>query len=563
MTVAWTPHPSQVWPSRRHSWSASRMDPRLRAAIVADPTRAATVVVVRYRGRNYRWASRDLSIASSAVHGGSLFFEGKLLSDGSFSSSLTIDQRVTDLSTFSVDSDNLDELGTFADGTAKGNYVPPVYGAEAEVSLVHPNAPWEARKVFLYGTLGGAAYGPDGQSLSFTVTPKWLGLDQNILPTIDATSWPSANEEVIGTVYPLAVGSCEMHRCVRVAYRTFMVNGIPIGSTVSAAYDNNGDAVPMLSDVEVMYDGFGRAVEVITVIADDDEIFCTVQTDRNGFLWKEGSESPGSIGTLMQWVLARLTGMHASDVDYSGTSQYRAQFLHTYGMSLDEETTARDLIESRLVHEVYGYVTQRCGKYGVGIFPFAEIPGTPSSIAHFVWGRELLSGGGLNEGDESALVSDFSGEWHWDPSVGEYANDESGGTEAAWWEPRPTPVPPTIDPDTSFFLRAAAQINGFTGSTEAVSFPDLRRWCDVRSSLRLDERMRGLTLRTCEYLGTTEVLVADPGDIVRITDPRQGFLQKPFVVLACEPTTRPVATLSLLEWVSSGDLFGSFGLPVG
>lgn len=549
--------PADVWPGRKFDWSGAPMNPGLRAALRAYPGEAVVCVTAVINGKNVRWCTRSVDIPCAKVQGGSLRFEGKLVGDGEYKSSLSLGDRVAELGTFSVEADNAEQFGIDRNGSyTPGQYVVPLSGGSVELALAHPRVDWDKRKVLLLGKLSGAQYGPDGNTLRFTATPRWNSLESIAMPTIDATSWPGVVEEQYGKSYPLVVGLVGRHRILRVgdsvsgpSYGVYLLSGFPVGCSVNAVYDSDDAAVTVVAGPYMMRDELDNLVEVVECTSADLELYADVKTLWDGFFNFTGG-NPGSVGDLMQYLLVKLSGVSGEDLDLSGAISYSRQYLHAYGMTVDDGTGIKDLIEGRVVREMFGYISMRGGKYGFAPVPFGDgVRGAPTGALHLRWGRELLAGGDSSETDDSEVVNDYAVEWQWNALSGEYSDYKARtGT--------------TIDVDNSFWLRVSRLLSGDCGGEE-VQLPDLWRWYDVRSVLRLDERFRALVLRETDYDCLPEALVAQAGDIVFITDERNSWEAKPFLVTAAAATLRPVAKLYLLEWPGTADLFGAHGLPSG
>lgn len=550
------PDPMDVWPGRAYTWSAAPIDPRLRAAIRAR--RGATVMCVNavINGRRVRWSTRNVEIPCAEVQGGVLMFRGKLVGDGEYRSSISLSSRVADVATFDVDADNAAMLGLAqSDASSQGQYVVPLAGGRVEISVAHPDADWSARYVSIYGTAASASYGADGETLRFTVVPIWRGIDRVAMPSIDAQGFPAITDledPAIGKAYPLGVGALRRHRVIRIgdpaAPSRYLVNGIPLGTTVQEAYDSDDLPVTYPTNVVRVKDGYGRWIEVIDINSSDDEMFVDARTDLNGFLGWRGT-NVGSMGSLVTWLLARLGAVSSADIDLAGAAEYSALYLHAYGMSVGEDVNIADLLEERIVQQTYGYTSMRRGRYGFRPFPLSNMPGTPAVRAHLVWGRELRARSAFKESDSEDLHNQFKVSWRENPSSGEYDNYNAG-------------ISNTVDSTNSFWSRVCKSLFGEAAGV-AYEYPDLWKWYDCRSVLRADERFGALILRSIDYTCTPEVLGISAGDVVAITDPREGFYAKEFFVTSIGVSTRPVFKLFLLEWPGAKDLFGVYGFGSG
>ena len=542
------PDPAEVWPGRRHGFERTAASSALLAAVRRDPRRVVTCVSAVVNGRRVRWSTRSLSVPCAEVDGGSLRFEGKLLGDGELTSRMNPSDRSSDLPQFSVEADNLQALG-IEDEPEAGAFVEPLAGGTVEVAVAHLDVDWSHRLVALHGNLSSARYGPDGESVQFSASTRWRGLERAVVPTVDAIAWPSVVADNVGKPYPLAVGYVYDSRALKVepiggSRNYFLVNGAPLGSTLLSARSSSGATLVTTGSIVRRTDGAGRAVEIHDVTSADAEIFVEVSTSANGFLRHASSDS-GSIGTLIAWLLVRATALRGEDVDVAGAMEYALMYLHRYGFGVDSEGTARDLLENRVVPQTFGYTSFRGGRYGFRRFPLDGPRATPAAAAHLAFGRELLSGGTLSEGDDSELVNQFSASWRHSALSGEFTNDRAR-------------APSAFDSGTSFWSRVSAAMNREAGA-KAVEFPDLWDWRDVRSVLRADERLLGLVLRDAEYLATAEALRVSAGDVVEVTDDRLGFARKPFLVLALGITMRPVVRLQLMEWPRREDVLAVYG----
>jgi hypothetical protein len=550
VTVPWRPDPNDPWPGRLYPWRGAPMHQDLEAAVRRDPAGAVTCVSAVMNGRNVRWCHRSVDLPCSAVQGGWLRFEGKILGDGELRSSLSLTDRVAEIASFSVGADNAQRLGFTLDGTTRGQYVRPLAGGTMEIAVCHPGVDWSKRRVVLRGTISRAKYGVDGETLSFTATPAWRALRSVALGVVDAERWPDAPDDSISKPYPLLVGYKDKHRAILVglngANGIYLVNGLPIGTAVSAAADADGLAVTLVNGGYVGEDALGEKVELFEAVSTDPELFVEARTNRNGFFrWTNSNGNPGSIGDLALYILARLTGISGEDLDLSGALGYRWLYLHAYGMSLDELADVKDVLEGRVVPQMFAYTSTRRGRYGVTPFPLLGPRGTPTLAAHFVYGRELLSGGVLSETDDADLRTSYAAEYRWDPLTGTYLSPDAK-------------FGPALDPESSFWLRVSRFLTGESGG-EILQFPDLWKWYDVRSVLRLDEYVRALVLRDTDYVATAEVLRAEAGDVVGISDHRYGWTAKPFLVTSVGATFRPTARLSLIEIPTPADFLGVYG----
>lgn len=555
----YAPSPMDPWPGRKYDWTGAPLSPKLRWTLRRYPTEAVTVISAVVSGKQCRWSTRSVDIYCAQVQGGVLHFEGKLVGDGGLRSSLSLGDRIAEIATFDVEADNAEALGIERGGTfTPGQYVVPLSGGTVEIALTHPRSDWKDRKVLLRGRLSSARYAPDGATLRFTATPRWNSLDAVAMPTIDATSWPdeTLSEDQYGKSYPFVAGYVSRHRILRVqdssagsAVGVYLVSGLPVGIDVDDVYDADDTPLGIYAGPYRMRDGLGNLVEVVEVTSTDPELYAAVRTKSNGIFDFSG-DNPGSIGNLMLYLLARLSGVSGADIDFSGALTYMRQFLHAYGLSLDDGTGVKDIIEGRVIRELYGYISMRNGRYGFSMLPYGDgFRGAPTGAAHLVWGRDLLSGGETSEMDSSEVVNDYEVEWRWDPLSGDYVNYSARtGT--------------VVDSSNSFWLRVSAALNGECAG-ESVELPDLWRWYDVRSVLRLDERFRALVLRETDYLCVPEVIRVQAGNIVFITDPRNQWERKPFLVTSVGATLRPVVKLYLLEWPGTADVFGVHGVPSG
>ena len=88
--------------------------------------------------------------------------------------------------------------------------------------------------------------------------------------------------------------------------------------------------------------------------------------------------------------------------------------------------------------------------------------------------------------------------------------------------------------------------------------PDLPRWYDVISALRVEEKIGGFVLREIEYTGLPSLARLSAGDIVRVIDEDIGFkvvvdeddpnIGKAFIVLEVSIDINTIVTLRLREW---------------
>lgn len=594
------PSAGDVWPGRKYDWSGVPMTSKLRSALRRSPGRAVLCVSACVNGRRVRWSTTTLDLPCAAVHGGSLRFEGALTGDGEYKSSLSLGDRVADLGTFGVSADNSELLGIERSGTP-GAYVVPLAGGTVEIALAHRDVDWADRAVQMYGYLTSAKYGPDGEDLQFTATPRWGAVRGTAMPVLDVTGFPYADPAQFGKPYPLMAGLLSRHRILKVrpdvddatvaalvlaaetaemlaaaaldagdvlypflyaaavsarqaateaaANSWYLISGLPVGASATAVWDGDDASVPIVSNVVGERDGYGNKVEVLCVESNEPELYASCTSKYNNFFTFIG-DNPGSVGDLILFLLARIGNARGEDVDLSGAAVYARLFLHAYGLSVDSGTTTKDLLEGRVVKEAYGFMSVRAGRYGFTPVPFGDgFPGSPAGAMHLRWGRELLAGGVSSETDDSELTNGYTVNWRDNPSSGEYENYLARAAT-------------DITPDKSFWLRVSEGLFGPAGE-ETVELPDLWRWYDVRSVLRLDERFRALILRETEYDALPEAAACRSGDVVFITDERNGWEVKPFLVTAVGVTTRPLVKLYLLEWPGTADLFGVHGSGAG
>lgn len=560
MSVPWTPRPSDPWPGRRFDWTGRSMTAALLSALKDKPSGMVLCVSAVINGRHVRWSTRTLRIPCAAVQGGLLAFDGRLVGDASYNGTLKLDARMMELGSFDVEADNTDRFGFNVDdseGGVAGQYVVPLAGGSAEISIAHVDVDWKDRSVRVLGSISGARYGPYGQTVSFSVTPKWKNMARLAMPTISEETWPGSGDEVSGKPYPLAVGHKENHRAVRVyeaGTSKYIVNGIAIGTQVESVSDTEGNALTLVAQPLRERDALGNMVEVVQVNSSDPEVLVHVRTNLNGFFNWLGTQSsssgePASVGDLIQWMIARLAGVSGEDVDLAGSNVYRWLYYHRYGMSVDDGSAIKDLLEDRVVQQAYGYISFRGGKYGFTPFPLMDVPGAPAISGRYHLGRQLLTGGAVQEGDDADLVNDYQGDFSYDNLYGGYSNAELRFSNR-------------VGPDSSFWLRVSHYLFGPAGG-EILEYPDLLRWHDVRAVMRLDERVRALVLRSTSYDCLPEVLASDIGEVVAISDDNNGWDAKTFLVTGQSVTTRPVVVMELLEWPTATDFFGVWGLGTG
>ena len=581
---------NEPFPGRKVDMTGTGMNLDLLKACRKTPQNAYVVVNIMIFGRSYRWSTMPCDIPCAEVQGGFLHFEGKLTGTGELSASIEILERLSDVATFSVTADNSEYLGMnlgVQQPYVRGQVVPSLHGSRVEISMVHKDVDWSKRYVVLYGYIGNAQYGINGEALTFQATSEWSKIDRKAGCTITNVTVNRADDlDTFGSEVGVSIGSgyTEIKLVGDGAsgiYQPYYTSadysaGWAACYIVSVNWVGNGVKPWIIQNAKdsdgVLYSTSnvrrvtlldGTPAEVVFVAGTNKStLFLNKISDENGWFgyreigtlsasppsnhYPSGAlKSPVSIGYAIAYWLNRVGSGSPLDIDYSGAMQLQRLGCASYNIPMSGITTARDVLENRIVLQTYGFISNRFGKYGFHPYPFpSTFGGCPLVKATLVFGDELLDRSALTEVGGDDVTNDYSVQYRNDPSKGEYTNGQLQITNE-------------VNGSNSYWPMLSNNAHG-RGSYQKMEMPDLQRWYDVRSATRVEERIGGFVLREITYTGLASLARLSAGDVVRVIDADIGFkavvdaddpnLGKCFIVLEVSIKVEAIVTIRLREW---------------
>lgn len=230
---------------------------------------------------------------------------------------------------------------------------------------------FERARVLIDGRVNGFTYGDRLEPVSFAVL-RQVDTDSRRLPTpgmvVDLTTWPTADDRVIGAHYPVVIGSpgtgaagapspaSEGLYAEPGASGKLMVAGHRVLATQVRVFDYAGSGAPVddTLPVEIATDGVGR----VTSIVDMSGFSGTVDVGRNYYIGWDLADGGGLVSPItggllrggadiIEWMLRVFTGVQLDAARFAGTRDRLNAYL--FDTHINDPVAPLDWLSSEIL----------------------------------------------------------------------------------------------------------------------------------------------------------------------------------------------------------------------